>query len=126
MNVLEIYPNFSWWFEAANSDQIEQLRAAVRLHTGSAQAELFEELAPAKAFHLVGDAATFDLLPGVFDEIIVHYSPTPLKRLNLEGRMRLWMTPEGTYRIAPDFTAEGDERNEEEDIGRSGIMENKT
>ena len=115
MNVLEIYPNHSWWFEAVDADHIQRLREAAHLHAGDEQTAAFEKLAPARAFHLVGDAVTFELIPGVFDEIIVHYAPAALKRLNLEERMRLWLRPSGKYRFAPDFSPEGEECHEEQE-----------
>lgn len=114
MNVLEIYPTYSWWFEAADAEQIQRLRAAAHLQAGDEQSEAFERLAPARAFHLVGDAAAFDLIPGVFDEIIVHYNPGALKRLNLEDRMRTWIRPLGYYRFQPDFD-EGEPVQEEQE-----------
>ena len=103
MNVLEIYPNFSWWFEGATESEIDQLRSAAQINSLSEQSDAFEKLAPARAFHLVGDAATLDLIPGVFDEIIVHYTPTALKRMVLEDHMRDWLRPTGTIRFQPDF-----------------------
>jgi hypothetical protein len=106
MNVLEIYPNFSWWFEGAAESEIEQLRSAAQIDSLSEQADAFEKLAPARAFHLVGDAATLDLIPGVFDQIIVHYIPTALKRMVLESHMRDWLRPTGTIRFQPDFLNE--------------------
>ena len=115
MNVLEIYPNYAWWFEAADAEQIQRLRAAAHLHAGDEQWEAFERLAPARAFNLVGDAAAFELIPGVFDEIIVHYTPGPLRRLNLEERMRTWIRPTGYYRFQPDFVDEGEHAPEEQE-----------
>ena len=113
MNVLEIYPNYSWWFEAADAELIHRLRAAAHLHAGDEQSGAFERLVPARAFHLVGDAAAFDLIPGVFDEIIVHYTPGALRRLNLEERMRTWIRPSGYYRFQPDFEDESEQVREE-------------
>src|SRR5688500_14105766 len=98
MNVLDIYPNFTWWLEGRTGADIEALRAAVKNSEPVSQAAL-EKLAPARAFHLVGDAATFDLIAGVFDEIVVRYSPTPLKRLILGRRIRAWASPSGEYRF---------------------------
>jgi hypothetical protein len=115
MNVLEIYPNYSWWFEGSDSEQVGRLRAAARLHATDEQVEAFEKLAPARAFHLVGDAATLDLMPGVFDEIIVHYTPGALRRLNLEERMRTWIRPSGYYRFQPDFVDEEEHAREEQE-----------
>jgi hypothetical protein len=115
MNVLEIYPNYSLWFEAADAEQVQRLRAAARLHATDEQAEAFGKLAPARAFHLVGDAAAFDLMPGVFDEIIVHYTPGALRRLNLEDRMRTWIRPSGYYRFQPDFVDESERVREEQE-----------
>jgi hypothetical protein len=115
MNVLEIYPNYSWWFEGSDSDEIGRLRGAARLHATDEQTEAFEKLAPARAFHLVGDAATLDLMPGVFDEIIVHYTPGALRRLNLEERMRMWIRPSGYYGFQPDFVDENEQVREEQE-----------
>lgn len=115
MNVLEIYPNFSWWFEGRSVEEIQSLRAVSQASSDDAQAAAFEKLAPARAFHLLGDAATFDLIPGVFDEIVVHYSPSSLKRLVLESRIKTWINPTGTFRFQPDFFTDeipADENNE--------------
>jgi hypothetical protein len=111
VKVLEIYPNDSWWFEAEDAAQIEQLRAAADPHASDGETNV-----PGRAFHLVGNAAAFDLIPGVFDEIIVHYEPSAMQRLNLEKRMRTWIHPTGSYRFAPDFPPEevaAQERREE-------------
>lgn len=101
MNVLDIYPNFTWWFEGRRREEIEALRSAAQINESVAHAAALEKLAPARAFHLVGDAATFDLISNVFDEIVVRYSPTPLKRLILERRIRAWVSPSGTARFEP-------------------------
>ncbi|MGZ8900277.1 MAG: hypothetical protein ACXW3Z_09300 [Limisphaerales bacterium] len=106
MNVLEIYPNFSWWFEGRSVEEIQSLRAISQATSDDAQTAAFERVAPALAFHLLGDAATFDLIPGAFDEIIVHYSPSALKRLVLESRIKSWLTGTGTYRFQPDFNTD--------------------
>lgn len=106
MNVLEIYPSFSWWFEGATVEDIQSLRAVAQAPSDDAQTAAFEKLAPARAFHLVGDAATFDLIPGVFDEVIVHFSPSSLKRLVLESHIKTWLNETGTYRFQPDFFTE--------------------
>jgi len=114
MNVLEIYPNDAWWFEAGNAEQLDRLRTAAQ-QVEDEPADPPEEQLPGRAFHMVGDAATFDLIPAVFDEIIVHYSPTALQRLNLEERMRTWIHAGGKYEFSPDFAAdkEGHSRDEE-------------
>jgi hypothetical protein len=108
MNVLEIYPNWSWWFEARTVEEIERLRVVAQAPSNEAQSASFEKLAPTRAFHLVGDAATFDLIPGVFDEVIVHYSPNLLKRLILESRIKTWIQPAGVCRFQPDFEESND------------------
>lgn len=108
MNVLEIYPNFSWWFEGRSVEDIQSLRAISQLSSDDAQTAAFEKLAPARAFHLVGDAATFDLIPGVFDEVVVHFSPSSLKRLVLESHIKSWLSETGTYRFQPDFATDED------------------
>ena len=101
MNVLEIYPNFSWWLDGRNEQEIQALRAAAEINEPEAQAQQLEALAPARAFHLSGDASGFDLIPEIFDEIIVRYSPTALKRLMLERRMGMWLKSNGVYRFSP-------------------------
>lgn len=115
MNVLEVYPNFSWWFEGPTVEDIQSLRAVAQAPSDDSQTTAFEKLAPARAFHLIGDASTFDLIPGVFDEVIVHYSPSSLKRLVLESHIKTWLNPTGIYRFQPDFItdeASFDENNE--------------
>ena len=106
MNLLEIYPNFAWWFEGASCAQINQLRAAAHLQTPEEQSAAFERLSPAKAYYLVGEVASFDLLPGVFDEIIVRFTPSALKRLVLTEHMQGWLAPDGQVRFESVFPPE--------------------
>ena len=106
MNVLEIYPNFAWWFEGADCAQIGQLRTAVQRQSPDEQSVALDRIAPAKAYYLVGDATTFDLIPGVFHEIIVHYTPSPLKRLILEAHLQPWLTPNGRASFESVFPPE--------------------
>ena len=106
MNVLEIYPNFAWWLEGANKAQIEQLREAAQIQSPPEQAAAFERLSPAKAYYLVGDAVSFDLIPGVFDEVVVRYSPSALKRLVLTGHIQTWLVPGGETRFESVFPPE--------------------
>lgn len=117
MNILEIYPNFSWWLEGSSLEEIEQLRLVAQGPATGTRADAFEKLAPARAFYLVGDAATFDLIPGVFDEVIIHYTPTLLKRLVLESRLKTWIKPTGTFRFQPDFTGEIEHHPDSNDDG---------
>ena len=105
MNVLEIYPNFSWRFEGADNAQIDQLRAAAQLQSEE-QSAAFERLAPSKAYYMVGDPASFDLIPGVFEEVIVHYIPNALKRLVLTEHIQEWLTPSGQVRFESVFPPE--------------------
>ena len=106
MNVLEIYPNFSWWFEGANHAQIEKLRAAAQLALPDEQSAAFEGISPARAYYMVGDPASFDLIPGVFDEVVVHYLPSPLKRLVLTEHIQTWLTSSGQIRFESVFPPE--------------------
>ena len=106
MNVLEIYPNFAWWLEGANKAQIEQLRDAAQIQSPGEQSAAFERLSPAKAYYLVGDAVSFDLIPGVFDEVVVRYSPTALKRLVLTEHIQSWLAPGGQGRFESVFPPE--------------------
>jgi len=106
MNVLEIYPNFSWWFEGANSAEIDQLRGAAKLQSLEEQTAALEKLFPSGAYYMMGDPASFDLIPGVFDEVIVHYLPSPLKRLVLTERIQSWLTSYGQIRFESVFPPE--------------------
>lgn len=101
MNVLEIYPNFAWWFDAADIKGIERLRAAAKISDLTAQSGALDQLRPAQAYYLVGDAATFDLIPGVFDEIVLCYEPAALKRLILDRRIHEWIGTGGAIRSKP-------------------------
>jgi len=106
MNVLEIYPNFSWWFEGDTIAEIDQLRTAAQIQPVGEQSAAFEKLCPARAYYMVGDPASFDLIPGVFDEVVVHYLPTPLKRLVLTERIQSWLTGSGQIRFESVFPPE--------------------
>ena len=92
MNALEIYPSFSWWLCGTNAEELAALRAG--LDAGAVEMELNR-----KAYFLVGDAASFELIPHAFDEVVVHYEPTPLKRLVLERNARQWLKESGVLRI---------------------------
>jgi hypothetical protein len=115
MNVLDIYPNFSWWFEGGSNGEIEQLRAAAQLQAPEEQSAAFERLTPAKAYYMVGNPASFDLVPGIFDEVIVRYFPSSLKRLVLTEHIQAWLTPSGQIRFDSVFPPE--RQSEPEDYG---------
>lgn len=95
MNVLEVYPTFSWWLCGPTQDDITLTRAQLNQDAAAAEAER-------RAFYIVGDAAAFDLIPEAFDEIIIRYEPTALKRMVLERHTRVWLKPAGALRIEPD------------------------
>ena len=106
MNVLEIYPSFSWWFEGPGNAVIDQLRAAAQLQSTTEQSAAFECLSPARAYYLVGDPASFDLVPNIFDEVIVRYLPSSLKRLVLTEHIQAWLAPSGQIRFESVFPPE--------------------
>jgi hypothetical protein len=101
MNVLEIYPNFAWWFDAPDAAGIEELRATASMSDLTAQAEALAKLRPKQAYYLVGDAGTFDLVPGIFDQIVLRYEPTPLKGLILQRRIQEWIGADGAILYQP-------------------------
>jgi hypothetical protein len=100
MNVLDVYPTFSWWICGADADEIANIRALLEHDSSAAENSR-------KAYCLIGDAAAFDLIPETFDQILVRYSPTPLKRLVLERHTRAWLKPGATlaYNAEPDKEA---------------------
>ena len=106
MNVLEIYPNFSWWFEGESTAEIDQLRAAAQLQPPEEQSAALERLSPARAYYMVGDPASFELVPGVFDEVIVRYLPSSLKRLVLIEHIQTWLSSSGEIRFESVFPPE--------------------
>jgi hypothetical protein len=55
---------------------------------------------------MVGDPASFDLIPGIFDEVIVRYFPSSLKRLVLTEHIQEWLTPVGQIRFESVFPPE--------------------
>lgn len=95
MKVLDIYPNHCWSFEAESFASICRLRSAAALSDEQARASAFEQIPTGQSFRLVGDAVSFDLSEGLFDEITVNYAPTVLKRVILHQRVRRWLKPTG-------------------------------
>ena len=95
MNALDIYPAFSWWICGETAGGLSTTRQ--RLEVDAAAEE-----AGRRAFFLTGDAAAFDLIPETFDEIVVRYEPTPLKRLVLERHAQAWLRPGATIRFEPE------------------------
>lgn len=99
MNVLDIYPTFAWWLCGSNWDEIAALRASIKSAPETAETNR-------NAYFLVGDAVAFDLVPQAFDEIVVHYPPTPLKRMVLERQARRWLSETGVLRLNGAESAE--------------------
>jgi hypothetical protein len=111
MNVLDIYPTFSWWICGADLNEIAAIREV--LIDNAAAAENAR-----KAFCLVGDAAAFDLIPNTFDAVCVQYSPTPLKRMVLERHAQPWLRPGACITYAAETP---EEQIPAENVVRMGI-----
>jgi hypothetical protein len=95
MNVLEIYPGHSWWLCGESREEIAKIRELLRQSPPEAESTK-------KAYCLVGDAAAFELIDRVFDEMIVRYPVGALKKLVLERQATRWLAQAGELRFEPD------------------------
>lgn len=90
MNVLEIEPNGAWWFEAESETELSTLREiAAGKRKGS------DRWHEGRAYFLSGDAATFNLKSGTFDEIWIVSSGVTGRRSKLEKIAAAWLKKGG-------------------------------
>ena len=95
MNVLDLYENFGWWFEAEGLEQVSKLRKAVALADPSEQAQALEQLKPGTAYYLIGSPVAFDLIRDQFEEIRVCYEPKLVNKLVLQRNIDSWLKSDG-------------------------------
>lgn len=100
MKVLDIHPDSCWSLEANNPAALDRLRSATSLvDPERRQAALVALKRSGHAYHLIGRATSLDLADRVFDDVVMHYSPSVAERAILIQRGSRWVKkPEKLWR----------------------------
>jgi hypothetical protein len=103
MNILEIYPDYCWWFQVDSPECLDNLREVAQLSYYDPRRAALGTPGPPRAYFLKGDAATFNFQPGTFDRVVIcSFGLKRLRYRTLDRLSRRWATPGGSI-VVQDF-----------------------